>query len=321
MYACIDLGSNSFHLLIARWHNGRHQIVERFSEKVQLGEGLSNGGYISTAAFDRGLLCLNTFRHAIDRYPINHLWCVGTNALRIAANAGEFLRAAAALGIHVDIVTGHEEAALVYAGVLSALPASEQVRLILDIGGGSTEVVVGSGQQVLQSHSLSVGCVTWRDRWFRRASSDQFAGKAIIERHLLEAQEEAREIFSGIACSLAKIPWSNAYASSGTAKMLCAVSAQHSSKGVKSGVSLDQLLGMKNDLLSLGSEAAFVMAGLKSSRRDLMLSGWAVLSGFMLANNVTDITYSPAALREGMLHYMVQAAAIGGSPLHVLRGN
>jgi exopolyphosphatase/pppGpp-phosphohydrolase len=106
MFACIDLGSNSFHLLVARWHNGRHEIVERFSEKVQLGEGLATSGHINSAAFARGLACLDAFALALKRYPISHQWAVGTNALRVADNAGDFIAKAQSRGFCVDVVTG-----------------------------------------------------------------------------------------------------------------------------------------------------------------------------------------------------------------------
>ncbi|MDP1757841.1 MAG: exopolyphosphatase, partial [Pseudohongiella sp.] len=157
MYACVDLGSNSFHLLIARWHDGAHEIVERFSEKVQLGEGLSQSLTINAEAFQRGLLCLEAFALALERYPIKYLWVVGTNALRVADNSQDFITQAKSRGFDVDVVTGLEEAALVYAGVMSALPQDDQVRLVIDIGGGSTELIVGKGPDQLQAHSLPIG--------------------------------------------------------------------------------------------------------------------------------------------------------------------
>src|SRR5690606_4614800 len=121
MYACIDLGSNSFHLLIAEWQDEQSQIVERFSHIVQLGEGVALTGEISPAAFARGLQSLREFCEVMSRYPIQQYWALGTNALRLARNAPDFIAAARELGIEVSVISGVQEAILVYLGVLSNL--------------------------------------------------------------------------------------------------------------------------------------------------------------------------------------------------------
>jgi len=317
MYACIDLGSNSFHLLIANWHDGRHDIVERFSDKVQLGEGLAEGRRLNDDAFARGLRCLHTFRHALDRYPIQHCWAVGTNALRIASNADEFLKAASQLGINIDIVSGLEEAALVYAGVNSALPESPEPRLIIDIGGGSTELVIGQGDTRLQSHSMPIGCISWRDRWF----AEQPADTNELEKRLDLALQSAEQVFAEVTQALAANPWSDVYASSGTAKMLAGVCAQRMGSSSPNSVDLPLLKSFKPDILQVARDPTYVLPGLKNGRRELVLPGWAVLCGFMQATGVQSLRFSPSALREGMLHYMVKAAISGDSPLHELRAN
>lgn len=316
MYACIDLGSNSFHLLIARWHEGSYDIVERFSEKVQLGEGLVQGGAITQRAFDRGLACLDTFRLALARYPIERCWAVGTNALRTASNAGQFLRRAGEKGFIVDVVPGLEEAALVYAGVVSALPADDTPRLVIDVGGGSTELVVGAGQNRLQSHSMAIGCISWRDSWFRNPPRTESA----LSQCLDDAVTASAAVFSAVAGELATTPWQEAYASSGTAKMLsavCAHKSQHSRPAP--GVTLETLQALKTDIMKTVLEPGYSLPGLKNGRRELILPGWAVLNGFMTACRVTDLNFSPSALREGMLHYLGQASLKGESPLHALR--
>jgi len=315
MYACIDLGSNSFHLLIARWHDGRHDIVERFSEKVQLGEGLAETGMITPAAMERGIACLTTFRHALNRYPITHSWAVGTNALRSAANSRLFLTRAAQLGFPIDVVSGHEEAALVYTGVISALPESDSTRLIVDIGGGSTELVVGRAQQRLQMHSLSIGCIGWRDLWFRDIPDNGNALNKLLDK----ANAASVDVFRTVASQLSSTPCSEIYASSGTAKMLSAVCRQFRPDASSALVTLDTLMALKPELVRATLEPGYALPGLKNSRRDLLLPGWAVLSGFMQATGVNELEFSPTALREGMLHYQVLSATRGGSPLHELR--
>lgn len=315
MFACIDLGSNSFHLLIAEWHEGRHQIVERFSEKVQLGEGLAINSCITPAAFSRGLACLEIFRHALARYPIKHCWAVGTNALRIADNADEFLAAARLKDIQIDVISGPEEAALVYAGVNSALPVAGHNRLIIDIGGGSTELVVGCNERILQVHSMPIGCVSWRDKWFLQPMSELVAA----EDKLHNALADARTVFEAIIPGLREHAWHEVYASSGTAKMLSGVCA---AAGHQPGfVTFDTLTGLRQDALRVATDPAYSMAGLKNSRRELILPGWSVLYGFMSAADIKSLRFSPAALREGMLHYMVNASLSGVAPLHVLRGH
>ncbi|MDO8908238.1 MAG: hypothetical protein Q7W55_07030 [Pseudohongiella sp.] len=318
MFACIDLGSNSFHLLIARWQNGRHEIVERFSEKVQLGEGLAKTGQINAAAFARGLSCLEAFALALKRYPINHLWAVGTNALRIASNANEFLAQAANRGFDIDVVTGLEEAALVYAGVMSALPDDGQSRLIVDIGGGSTELVVGCGARQLQAHSMPIGCISWRDRWFSGALDDA----DVIAGLLHDAALASEQVFLTVAGQLASTPWSEVYASSGTAKMLSSICSQRVSPGAPpSGVHLSVLENLASDIVAVTLNPKLSLRGLKNGRRELILPGWSVLMGFMRANGVSVLNFSPAALREGMLHYLVKADQASDSPLRVLRGH
>lgn len=316
MYACVDLGSNSFHLLIARWQDGAHEIVERFSEKVQLGEGLSRNHNINADAFQRGLLCLEAFALALERYPIQYLWVVGTNALRVAKNANEFIAQAKSRGFDVDVVTGLEEAALVYAGVMSALPQDEQTRLVIDIGGGSTELIVGRGSEQLQAHSLPIGCVSWRDRWF----NSKFENEDLLREQLKMAADDAEQVFAQISSQLARTPWSEVYASSGTAKMLSAICAQKHPSSAGSGlVNVDILAMLENDIVDTTLNPLRSLPGLKNSRKELVLPGWAVLMGFMRAHHVSNLHFSPAALREGMLHYMIKARDLNEAPLHVLR--
>jgi len=304
--------------LIARWHEGSYDIVERFSDKVQLGEGLVEGGNITPQAFDRGLQCLETFRQALARYPIEKSWAVGTNALRTAANAGQFLSKAREKGFVIDVVPGLEEAALVYAGVISSLPADNTSRLVIDIGGGSTELVVGIGPKRLQSHSMAIGCISWRDTWFRTPPQTESA----LSQYLEDAAQAAADVFASVAGELIRTPWQEVYASSGTAKMLSAV-CSHNSHQQRStpGVTLVTLQALKVDVMRTVLDPDFSLPGLKNSRRELILPGWAVLHGFMTACQISDLNFSPSALREGMLHYLAQASATGESPLHALRAH
>lgn len=318
MFACIDLGSNSFHLLIARQNNGKHEIVERFSEKVQLGAGLMNDGLIQPDAFDRGLSCLAHFVAAMDAHPVKYTWAVGTNALRIAKNSAKFLSAASALGIDIDVVSGEEEAALVYAGVSSAMPAVPESQLVVDIGGGSTEVVFGRGMQREAAYSLPIGCVSWRDKWFNDIPRNQDS----IEAQLAAASADARQVFAKAADQLCSKSWQSVKASSGTAKMLSQIcSARHSGNVAPEGVSLNTLKSLQQDVIKTAIDPDFELPGLKASRRELVLPGWSVLLGFMEALGVDSLEFSPAALREGMLYYMHEGSLRNEAPLHVLKAS
>lgn len=304
MYACLDLGSNSFHLLIARCEQGRMVIVERFSEKVQLGEGVVVSGMLSEAAMRRGLDCLHHFREVIDAHPVECLWSVGTNALRKAGNASAFLQEARLLGFDIEVISGEKEGALVYAGVSSILPDDEEPRLVIDIGGGSTEIVTGQGSRHHQVLSLPMGCVSWRDRFFNSLMTD--ACPSDVDDALDAAGEEATGILLEARETLDGTPQhiTSVHASSGTAKMLAAITeAQGEAGGTVSRTGLDGL-HREGLLHRLVNDPEYLIPGLKPARRDLLLSGWALMRAFMSVFDVEVLEFSPSALREGMLSTM-----------------
>lgn len=300
MYACIDLGSNSFHLLIAEWQDGRSQIVERFSNIVQLGEGVALTGEISPAAFERGIACLQEFVDVMSRYPIRQYWALGTNALRLSRNAPQFLAQARALGLDVSVISGVQEAILVYLGVQSGLPRTEDVRFVVDIGGGSTEVIIGRQDTRLVTCSLPVGCVSWRDRFFFPAARSPSELVSTLD----DAVAQAQAVFASIRAQCDEHPWAEALASSGTAKMLAAICQM---RGFPEGqISLQALAGLRADVLACAADPQCLLPGLKDRRKDLLMPGWAVLMGLMKAYEIEVIQFSPTALREGMLHFMMQ---------------
>jgi exopolyphosphatase/guanosine-5'-triphosphate,3'-diphosphate pyrophosphatase len=299
MYACIDLGSNSFHLLIGEWENGRIRIIERCSEKVQLSEGVSSSGKVSSASFERGLVTLQHFKFLMDRYPIQQYWALGTNTFRVTKNASDFVKAAAKLGIDISIISGVQEGVLIYAGVITALPVSDVHRLIIDIGGGSTEVIVGRSHERLMTRSLAIGSMTWRDRFFDESS----LSVAAIESQMDLGVAAALEIFQSIARELGKVRWNEVYASSGTAKMLAAVC--HEQGFGQSQISYRSLQEVKSTLATTIAMNSG-LSGLKERRRDLLLPGWCILSALMETYEIKVINLSTTALREGMLDFMVK---------------
>ncbi|MBW2690846.1 MAG: hypothetical protein JRC99_13070, partial [Deltaproteobacteria bacterium] len=176
LLATIDLGSNSFHLLIAKVDHGELRPVATHREKVQLAAGL-NDGVLSDEAITRGLECLTQFRQVLDTVQPEMLRVMGTNTLRAAKNASVFVeQGSAILGHPIQIISGREEARLVYLGVAHTLADDQQARLVIDIGGGSTEFIIGEQFESKLLESLHMGCVTYRDRFFAddKISSGQF---------------------------------------------------------------------------------------------------------------------------------------------------
>lgn len=308
VYACVDLGSNSFHLLVARWHDGDMKLLERCSERVQLGEGLNAERRISAAALERGLACLRRFRTLLARYPEAPCRAVGTNALRVADNAPEFLAKARELGFDVRVISGTEEARLIYEGVVLAVKAPvEGPHLVVDIGGGSTEIIIGDGKGQLGLNSLPVGCVTWRDRYFPFAGTHSlaFPGEELEER-LARAESEAAGLFSSILPPLNTQKWNQAWASSGTAKMLRNVLRE---QGLAPGGITRRGLGeLRPALQDWARHPSSTLPGLKEKRRELLLPGWCIMSAVLRAAELPEIQFSPTALREGLLYEMARDA-------------
>ena len=299
MQACIDLGSNSFHLLIGEWQQGEIEIIERLSEKVQLGENVRQTGRISPAAFERGLACLRRFSHLMEQYPLQQYWALGTNTFRVTENADAFIASAGEIGIDISVVSGVQEAVLIYAGVITGLPSSDIHRLVIDIGGGSTEVIIGSHHQRLLTDSLQIGSVAWRDRFFSDVRPDAESILSAMD----AGRQAANKVFAAIAPSVDRCGWQQAHASSGTVKMLAAICRE---QGNPAGiVSLKALRELKTLLAETIAEQE-ELAGLKEARRDLLLPGWCVLSGLMEAYQVSSVQLSSTALREGMLDFMVR---------------
>jgi exopolyphosphatase/guanosine-5'-triphosphate,3'-diphosphate pyrophosphatase len=299
MYACIDFGSNSFHILIGEWIDGRIEIVERSSDSVQLGEDVRKTGSISPTAYKRGLDCLQQFKTLMDQYPIEQYWALGTNTFRVTDNAQNFIQAARGIGIEISPISGVQEAALIYAGVITSLPVSENHRLVIDIGGGSTEVIIGHKHCRLLTQSMAIGSVAWRDKFFPEKTSDPFR----LEKQLDVATAASKAVFDGISIGVKKAGWEEAYASSGTVKMLAAICQAHGFK--KGEIELTALQTLKPQIITAISKGGD-LPGLKERRRALLLPGLAVLVGLMQSYTVERINFSATALREGMLDFMVK---------------
>ena len=291
MLAALDLGSNSFHMLIAERGSGHFRVIERFSEKVQLGEGVAATGRISDVAMARAIDCLLHFRQAVDRHPVTAIAAVGTKTFRTARNTGPLLRQAEQLGFSIEVVSGEREAQLIYSGVSYELPEDHVHRLVIDIGGGSTEFAIGVDRTPLLLRSLDLGCVTWRDRFFPTGEISKDAFK--------EAMIAAREHVYIRHGELTVVDWREVYASSGTAKMLSAIAREK--KYSDGTITLDALKKIRDDILAFRTVDQIQLPGLKPARQNVLVPGLAIMTAIMRELGIERIVHSKTALREGLL--------------------
>ncbi len=165
--AAIDLGSNSFHMIIAKWENGQLILLDRLRDPVRMGWGLSSDGSLSDDARIRALNCLEKFGERLREYPSRSVRIVGTKTLRSISDSRQFLAdAQQRLGHPVEIISGDEEARLIYLGVAHCIAPTKGQRILMDIGGGSTEVILGNGMKPLLKESLNMGCVAITKQFF-----------------------------------------------------------------------------------------------------------------------------------------------------------
>lgn len=296
MYAVLDLGSNSFHLVIADKKNDKVSIVKTLSDKVQLAESLGQTGKISRDARERAINAFSAFRQELSRHPINYLCVVGTSALREARNAPSFLSEAKALGFPVNVITGQQEAYFIYQGVQSFLPPSEHPRLFFDIGGGSTEFAIGSGPEPTVTDSTQIGCVR-----YRLESDDKITHKQLarLRRRIHDALDKH------LNPAFYELDYEEVYASSGTAKMLSAVLREN--KLTNGMITYKALLELEDMAVKLGSQQSLEnLLGLKANRRNVFVSGLAIMQCIMDHLGLDHVEYSDFALREGVLLALVR---------------
>lgn len=296
MFAVIDLGSNSFHLLIAEITANRLAIVSRCSNKIQLAEGLSQNGRITPAAMERGIHCLRQFKQILSEYPIKQIQVVATQALRQALNAQDFIDLALAEGFNIDIIDGRREAGLIFRGVTDPLLVSEQNRLVIDIGGASTEIAIGNNQQILFAESLTMGCVSWRDRFFKDTVSYRDNGQ--------QAKAAVRSALQPLLDKLTGLSWAEVYASSGSAKMMAHIA--YANQWSRGEITQDCIRNIETALANVKHYADIQLDGLDPNRMDLLAPGLSILSTIMEQLNIPTVLYSYTALREGLLSEISQ---------------
>src|SRR5690554_2460226 len=214
--AAIDMGSNSFHMVVARQVNGEIRTMEKMGEKVQLGAGLDPSNNLTEEAQQRALACLSRFAQRLSGMPPEAVQIVGTNALRVARNTPQFIaRAEEVLGYPVEVIAGREEARLIYLGVSHTLSDDTGRRLVVDIGGGSTELIIGERFEPQELESLHMGCVSFRNRYF----SDGRITRKQMDKAITHAEQE----LLGIRRRFRSIGWESSVGASGSIKAICNV--------------------------------------------------------------------------------------------------
>lgn len=294
--AAVDLGSNSFHLVVARLDaTGAPQVLDRVKRTVRLAAGLGADGHLSAEAQDRALDCLRVFGQRLREVPPERVRAVGTNTLRKARNALDFLaRARKALGHRVDIIAGREEARLIYRGVAQDLEASGR-RLVVDIGGGSTEVIVGEGLEPRVLDSLPMGCVGYSLRFFPDGALTREAFRRAVTAARLEL-ETVEGHFKAVG-------WATAVGSSGT---ITSIERILQETGLSpDGITPRGLRRLRAACLEAGQLSRLQLAGLAESRREVLPGGLAILLAVLDALEVGHLATSESALREGVLYELL----------------
>lgn len=295
-YAAVDLGSNSFHMIVANWVDGHLQIIDRMKEMVRLASGLNDKQELSKESMQQALECLQRFGQRIREIPHVNVRAVGTNTLRQARNGALFLsQAHSALGHPIEIIAGREEARLIYSGVAHSLYDEANKRLVVDIGGGSTELIIGRGFDTYCTESLYMGCVNIGQRFF---DDGKIKAKKMRKAILFAMQE-----LESIETAYKKTGWDHALGSSGT--IITIRNVVHAQGWCDSGITASALTQLLEVLIAVGDSALLDFTGLSERRKPVFASGVAILYGVFEALNLERMDVSEGALREGLLYDLI----------------
>jgi exopolyphosphatase/guanosine-5'-triphosphate,3'-diphosphate pyrophosphatase len=292
--AAVDLGSNSFHLIVAQVTDGRLHIIDRLRETVRLAAGLDpQSKTLAEEDMSRGLTCLERFSQRLRDIPPHKVRVVGTNTLRSARNGGDFrARAESALGHRVEVIAGREEARLIYLGVAHGISSNERHRLVVDIGGGSTEFIIGQGFEPLQMESLYMGCVSMS----RACFGDGRITKSAMAAAVLAARHELEPIEQGFSAE----HWESAIGCSGTVKSIFSVCRAQG--WCEHALTRSALAKLRSALIDAGHEDRIELKEVRADRRPVLAGGLAVLVAIFDALQIEQMEVSDLALREGLLY-------------------
>ncbi|WP_305843734.1 guanosine-5'-triphosphate,3'-diphosphate diphosphatase [Photobacterium leiognathi] len=294
LYAAIDLGSNSFHMWIVREVNGSVQTLAKIKRKVRLAAGLNSQNVLSEEAMQRGLDCLALFAERLQDIKADHIRIVGTAALRTAVNAEEFLsKAKSILGYPVNIIPGEEEARIIYQGVAHTSGGSDK-RLVVDIGGASTEVIIGEGFDSSALTSLKIGCVTWLERYFK--------DRSLTSANFDAAINGAKEAIEPIIDRYTALGWESCVGASGTVQALQEIML---AQGMDEIITLQKLKRLQRQAMQYERLEDLDIEGLTLERALVFPSGLSILIALFESLKIESMTLAGGALREGMVYEMM----------------
>ena len=302
LIAAVDIGSNSFHLVVARVEHGEPRVLDRLRETVRIARGLRPDGTLDADYRARALDCLARFGQRIEDIPSLRVRAVATNTVRQLATPHTFLSAAeAALGHPVEIVSGREEGRLIFLGAAHDLPASREPRLVIDVGGGSTEFIIGRGLAPLYTESVQAGCIASTLRFFPD-------GK-LTRKRWQQARGEIGVLLQQFAEDYRESGWQDAYGSSGSAKAIDAVAQamQLSDNGITAGT----LASLRDALLAHGHIDTLALPGLAEDRAPVFAGAVAILEAAFEALGIERLHVCESSMREGLLWDLLGRA--GGS--------
>ncbi len=296
LLAAIDLGSNSFHMVIAKAVGDELQLIDRIKEPVRLAAGLMPGGGLDRDSRERALSCLERFGQRLRHCLPQNVRAVGTNTLRAAQAKKKFLEhAQQALGFPIDIIDGHEEARLIYVGVSHSIANGEGRRLVIDIGGGSTECIIGEGYESTVVDSLYMGCVSFTNAFFEDGR--------ITAKRMRKAITAAELELHPIERSYQKLGWQESLGASGTIKAIALILTY--SGWSQGGITLEGLEKLSGNMVDAGHIQNLDLPGLQPERAAVLPGGVAILIGVFERLGVETMYPSPGALREGILHELL----------------
>jgi len=300
-FAALDIGSNSFHLVVTRIVEGALQVVTKVKHKVKLAEGLDANNYLSKEYIEKGVETLATMTPVLQGLPHRKVRVVATYTLRRAKNSREFLRAARKVFPYpIEIISGAEEARLIYVGIHNGVSHSQD-RLVFDIGGGSTEFAVGNDVNPIVCKSVNMGCVSYQKRFFADGNISYKACEAAIN--------EARRQLELAGRRINDAQWQHVYASSGTAKAIARVIHPTEAPEPVTAVTKHELQWLLAQCVEQGSAEALNFAGLTDERKPVFAAGICIMMAIFQSLSVDQFVYSQYALREGVLAELMPAKA------------
>lgn len=296
-YAAITLGSNSFNMMVAETVDHHPKIVAKYKRKVRLAEGIEVDGSLNSAAITRGIDCLAMFSEMLIKEGVfaDNVAIIATATLREISNADDFCQQALTVLPHpIRIISGSEEAQLIYQGMAATTEGSGR-RLVIDIGGASTEFIIGDGDNILLKTSLAFGCVTFNHRFF-----DQFPFQNL---DFDQVKNSVKAALRSDEPQLTHLGWHSVVGASGSVQSVVELL---NARGQSAVISLNVLHTLKHEILTQESASMLTIVGLKPERAPTFAAGVAILLALFELLNIEKLFLSGGALREGLLHQLAQ---------------